>query len=296
LARYATAKLVNNGIVNHDSPVPAFMQVEQDLRRQILGGGVNAETRLPRETDLAELYGVSRMTVRRSLEGLEESGLVRRLHGVGTIVTPPDAPVSVDLSSMISIGDQIRQQGHEPQTLIDVQTIATPTAQIRATLHMEPKETATVIRRLRLSNGRPILINTSWLSTRRFPGLDKAELIDGSLWKTLIAVYNVVPDATDEHFELVEASADEARLLHIDEGDTLIRVTGTTYDRSDHPVEQCYSLWAGNVRFHFASRKIRLRQAGSKEIARSSTDSAGTHKRKPVGSPVRSARRVHSGK
>jgi len=257
VAQFSAAKLINNGFVNHDSPIPAFAQIEQDLRRQILSGGIEAETRLPRETELAELYGVSRMTVRRSLEGLEASGLVRRMHGIGTIVTPPEAPVSVDLSSMISIAEQIRLQGHEPRTMIDVQTIATPTGQIRSALRMDLSETATVIRRVRLSDARPILINTSWLPTNKFPGLDRAELLDGSLWKTLITKYAVVPAATEEHFELVQASADEARLLHVDEGATLIRVTGTTFDSDDTPLEQCYSLWAGSVRFHFSSRKPR---------------------------------------
>jgi GntR family transcriptional regulator len=256
MVQFAAAKLINNGLVNHGSPVPAFMQVEQDLRRQILSGAIHAESRLPRETELATLYGVSRMTVRRSLEGLETAGLIRRMHGVGTIVTPPAAPVSVDLSSMISIAEQIRRQGQEPQTVVDVQTIATPTAMIRAALHLDAVETATVIRRVRLSDTRPVLINTSWLSTKKFPALDTTDLVEGSLWRTLTTRYNVIPSATEEHFELVKASADEARLLHVDEGDTLIRVTGTTYDTQDQPVEQCYSLWAGNVRFHFSSRKV----------------------------------------
>jgi GntR family transcriptional regulator len=248
----AKAALVNNGFVNHESPVPAFIQIEQDLRRQITAGGIAAETRLPRETDLAELYGVSRMTVRRSLERLENDGYIRRIHGVGTIVTPPVAPVLVDLSSMISISEQIRQQGRKPRTEIDIQTIATPTAQIRDRLGLSRSETTTVIRRVRLSDGRPVLINTSWLSTARFPGLDKTDLVDGSLWRTLSTNYNVEPTGTEEYFELVKASADEARLLHVEEGVTLIRVTGTTYDAEGTPVEQCYSLWAGGVRFHVA--------------------------------------------
>ena len=75
------------------------MQVEQDLRRHITSGAIDADARLPRETELATLYGVSRMTVRRSLEGLERGGFVRRVHGVGTIVVPPTTSVTVDLSS-----------------------------------------------------------------------------------------------------------------------------------------------------------------------------------------------------
>lgn len=257
------ATLTIGSFVNHESPVPAFLQVEQDLRRQILSGAIPAEARLPRETELAATYGVSRMTVRRSLEGLENGGLIRRLHGVGTIATPPDRPVAVDLSSMISIAEQIRRQGHEPRTVIDVQTIAIPTPLIRQALGLDETETATVIRRVRLADTRPILINTSWLSTRKFQGLERAELIDGSLWQTLTTNYGVTPASTEEHFELVKASADEARLLHVEEGDTLIRVSGTTFDGDKVPVERCFSLWAGNVRFHFASHRPRSRMRAS---------------------------------
>jgi GntR family transcriptional regulator len=264
LARSHTAKLTISNFVNHESPVPAFMQVEQDLRRQILSGTIQSDVRLPRETELATLYGVSRMTVRRSLEGLETGGLIRRVHGVGTIATPPEVPVAVDLSSMISIAEQIRRQGHEPRTVIDVQTIATPTPLIRSALLLGDNDTATVVRRVRYSDARPILINTSWLPTKRFPGLDRAELLDGSLWKTLTTNFKVTPAATEEHFELVQASADEARLLHVEEGDTLIRVSGTTFDGDDHPVERCFSLWAGNVRFHFSSRKPRKTRVAAK--------------------------------
>lgn len=255
LARPQLAQLTIGTPVSHESPVPAFMQVEQDLRRQILSGTIPAEGRLPRETELAAAYGVSRMTVRRSLEGLEADGLIRRLHGLGTIATPPGAPVAVDLSSMFSIAEQIRRQGQEPRTVVDVQTIATPTPLIREALRLDGAETATVLRRIRFADARPVLINTSWMPTRKFPGLDRAELIDGSLWKTLATSYATTPASTDEHFELVKASADEARLLHVEEGDTLIRVTGTTFDTEGVPVERCFSVWADNVRFHFSTRR-----------------------------------------
>ena len=90
------------------------------------------------------------------------------------------------------------------------------------------------------------------LPTKRFPDLDKTDLVDGSLRRILSTKYDVKPTGTEEFFELVKVSADEARLLHVEEGATLIRVTGTTFDAEGTPVERCYSLWAGGVRFHIA--------------------------------------------
>jgi DNA-binding FadR family transcriptional regulator len=55
---------------------------------EIARGAYQAGERLPRETDLAEQFDVSRGVARECVRGLEERGLVRVKHGRGAIVTP----------------------------------------------------------------------------------------------------------------------------------------------------------------------------------------------------------------
>ncbi|MCX5494010.1 GntR family transcriptional regulator [Kaistia dalseonensis] len=245
---------VDRDLIDHASPVPVFMQVEQDLRRQILNGALKSGGRLPRETELAKLYGISRMTVRRALEGLADARLVRRAHGVGTIVTPPPLPVTCDLGLMISFAEQLRRQGHEAATTVDMQARVVPPAQIRQALAIDDTEQTVVIRRVIAIDHRPIVMNTSWLPAALFPGLDREELSGGSLWSTLLARYDVRTVRADNMVELVNASADEARLLHVEEDAPLLRLTGTVFGENDRRLEYSTALWAGNVRFHFLSQ------------------------------------------
>jgi len=56
----------------------------------IASGRVAPGETLPRETDLAGQFGVSRGVARECLRGLEERGLVRVKHGRGATVTPDD--------------------------------------------------------------------------------------------------------------------------------------------------------------------------------------------------------------
>src|SRR5689334_3095175 len=56
------------------------------LRDQILSGVLAAKAALPKEEDLCEQFGVSRITVRRALSDLAAQGLVQRRHGLGTFV------------------------------------------------------------------------------------------------------------------------------------------------------------------------------------------------------------------
>lgn len=70
-------------------------RLHRNLMRVLIGdivaGRLPAGTRLPRETDLAMQFGVSRGVARESIRGLEERGLVHVKHGKGAAVTTPGA-------------------------------------------------------------------------------------------------------------------------------------------------------------------------------------------------------------
>lgn len=65
-----------------------YGQVAGQLEALALEGPLGEETVLPPEGVLAEQFGVSRGTLRRALDDLEESGLLRREAGRGTFVNP----------------------------------------------------------------------------------------------------------------------------------------------------------------------------------------------------------------
>lgn len=69
-----------------DRTVPRLLsdQVAEDLRQEIRAKKLTGK--LPSELDMAEAYGVSRITVRRALAALIDEGLVTVLTGRGTFV------------------------------------------------------------------------------------------------------------------------------------------------------------------------------------------------------------------
>lgn len=72
--------------------------------------------RLPSESELVELLGVSRMTVHRALRELTADGLVTRTQGVGTFVAEPAQ--RVELLELRDIADDITSNGHIHNTRI----------------------------------------------------------------------------------------------------------------------------------------------------------------------------------
>lgn len=75
--------------INHDSATTVTSQVAADIESDIDAGKVAPDTRLPTELELAEQYGVSRVTVRRAIALLRDRGKVVAVHGRGTYVAIP---------------------------------------------------------------------------------------------------------------------------------------------------------------------------------------------------------------
>lgn len=248
--------------VDHASSLPANVQIEEDLRRLIQGELAGNGTRLPPETALAEMYGVSRMTLRQALRRLADAGFLTRRPGGGTVVTALPSAVSCDLGLMLSMTQQLKLAGYKARSTLQESRVEIPSAAVGQALQLSPKARALHVRRLITVENRPIAINRSWLPERLVPGLQNLDLEEGSLWSTLAKQYALRPDHADNLLEIVPATSYEAEQLQAISADTLVRLTSLIFDRKSRPIEYSIVLWTTkNLRFHFStSRPANLAQ------------------------------------
>lgn len=249
-------------LIDRNSSVPAFIQVEQDLRRQIMSGRVANGSRLPREIILAEKYGVSRVTIRRGLEELEKAGLIERIHGVGTLVRSPAEQISCDLDFMIGFAKQLIQEGYQPKVDIDQHIMVAALPDEFGDWGETAEGPFIFLQRIVKVNDRPLVLNRSWVSSGYCPGLESRSLIGDSLWKTLETCYDIVPDRSDSRIEIVHASTQEAKLLLCNDSAPLLRVQATVRDVKEKIIEYCSVLWSGEVRLKFSSLRPTVRNSG----------------------------------
>lgn len=93
----------------------AYRGITEALRARVTGGEFPPGAELPSESALCVEYRVSRNTVRRALEQLEDEGLIAVLPGRGRVVLPAGAAVAsatpryrsiaADLKAMIESGE-----------------------------------------------------------------------------------------------------------------------------------------------------------------------------------------------
>ena len=74
-------------IVDPKSPIPRYYQLYTSLRSRIREGEFQTGEALPSERQLVEDYGISRITVVKALDILDQEGLIERQQGKGNFVT-----------------------------------------------------------------------------------------------------------------------------------------------------------------------------------------------------------------
>lgn len=138
----------------------------EKVRREIVAGIQSAnyiddDGRLPSEEELARRFRVSRSTIRSALTSLEDSGIVTRLHGVGTYVNDLGIdPGSVWgwLDQASTFEDLIKQSNHAAKTVV-LETDFREAGKSALPLRAEPTVPVLWIRKLFYSDATPVIFS-----------------------------------------------------------------------------------------------------------------------------------------
>lgn len=79
---------------DEDRFTPAYVKIQRYVLSKIESGEYNVGDRLPPETELAQLFSVSRITANKALKELSLTGVIERIKGKGTFVRAVQPPVS----------------------------------------------------------------------------------------------------------------------------------------------------------------------------------------------------------
>lgn len=234
---------MNGRVIHKDNVIPLYHQLKEILREQIANRTYKPHQQIPSEPELQKLYGLSRATIRKAIDGLVKEGLIYRLHGKGTFVAEPIDRQSITLDSFTV---NMRSLGFAPTTTVLENTLLTEVSpELRQKLGLEPGEHVIRLKRLRYLDGEPILLATSYIPAYLVPGMESAEL-SGSLYKTLVELYNVKPSWGEDFIEPVIVSDEDAKYLDVAPGSATLLVERHAYTEDNDLVEVCYSMIRGD--------------------------------------------------
>ncbi|MFT4109268.1 GntR family transcriptional regulator [Propionicimonas sp.] len=186
-------------------PVPKHQQVREFLVGRLVPGEA-----IPSERELVAACGVSRETVRRAIDGLVAEGLLQRSQGLGTFAVRPRLETRLHLASF---SQDMRRRGLVPSTRLLAVDLTEPPADVAAALGIGTGGAAWRVVRCRLADDTPIAHEDGWYPADLLPGLDRHDLVDGSLYTILAEDYGLAVDHADQSLWGEAADAAMARVL-----------------------------------------------------------------------------------
>ena len=222
---------------------PLYLQVEATLKEMIEGVMYSPGDQIPSERELSDLLGVSRMTVRRAVENLIDRGLLERRSTNGTFVSRPQVMRRVDKDFVQGLTQLLKMEGVDPGSrLLSFQVVPAP-LKIAEKLDLRLGASVIIFRRLRLADGLPFCVETSYLPSELLPGLSAEDFANNaSFYDILRERYTVNMVKTDETLKLSFATPDEADLLELEAGDPVLLLRSIIIDHQERRMEYLVSV------------------------------------------------------
>lgn len=209
--------LLLHGELQLDSKIPLHYQLMLIIKRNIVSETIRPGGQLPTEKEFCDAYGISRSTVRGALTELETEGLINRVRGKGTFISKKK--LRRQSGRVYSFSKQMTAMGLEPSSrLLEFETVQAG-EELAHLFKNQPGVELYRIMRLRLADGEPLLLETTFLPVKLYAGLTRDKLGGKqSLYDLLEQEAGIIPYIAEESYESMNFTKKIADLLECPAG------------------------------------------------------------------------------
>ncbi len=246
-------------MINKFSSIPLYLQLKDLIIKKIEDNEFPANSQIPSEQDLCQMYDISRPTVRQAVSELTNSGYLYKEKGKGTFVY--GRKNVIDIKNYSGFTDSILDcQTPAEKNIIDLKNMeSSSVSQLNEIFNFNSSMAVAEITYLSFINNQRnevYSLNKSYISLSLFPDII-SQLKDGkSSIDILRGKYPLIPDKSRSILEIVFADQNDSPLLRVQPGQPLIKLQNTLFSKSGQPVEYIISKYrADNCRLLFENSK-----------------------------------------
>lgn len=241
-------------MINKNSAIPLYDQLVNLLVKEI-EENLRPNDKMLSEREICQVYDVSRTTVRLALTELENMGYIYKQPGKGSFVASLNRDKQ-NLMDYYSFTEQMKQQGKEPQTkIIDFQKVYV-NEYICGKLNVGPTDLVYKLKRLRLADGFPMMVEYTYIPVSDFPELTLDKLNEKPLYNVFNEDYHKIIKLAEEEFSASLVTEKEAAMLDVPIQSACLKLKRVAYDRTNKVVEFTIST-ARSDQFNYKVKHFR---------------------------------------
>lgn len=236
-------------IINKNSPLPIYYQLESHIKGLIEQGILSPGDTIPSEREYAQTYQISRMTVRQAINSLVNEGLLYRKKGSGTFVS--ERKIEQPLQGLTSFTEDMKKRGMVPSSMLLHFEVIPATSFIANQLCIGEDDPVYEIKRIRLADDVPMALETNYLSESMVKGLTE-NIVQASIYSYIEENLGLQISRANQLIEATRASKEEAKLLHIPKDHPMLFIQRNTFLSDGTPLELVFSRYRGDRYKFFA--------------------------------------------
>lgn len=228
------------GTLESVDPAPLYIQLQNRLRQAIHTGALAVNDVLPAERQIAEDFDISRITVRKAIEGLAAEGLIARRRGAGTFVI---RRLEKNFAKLSSFTEDMLARGSKPRSEWLSKTTGTVTPEEALSLGLSPGSEVCRFVRLRYADGTLMALEYTTIPTFCLPPLG---LITSSLYAAL-ELTGHRPVRALQRLRAVSLTEEQAGKLAVMPGEAGLFIERRGFLADGRTCELSHSYYRGDV-------------------------------------------------
>ena len=192
------------------------------------------------EREMCEKYHVSRPTIRKALQMLEEEGTIKVLRGKGAFFLGSGKLVESSFTvgrRKIGFYDQITSQGSIPTSKVLTQDIQPADKLVAAKLKIKRGDPVFCLERVRYVDGEVFSVNSSRISYKLCPKITEHDFSGNASLHHVLESYGLIPHHADRVIEIGHAGEYEAIHLGLSVGEPIAITHTETFDKDGRVLE-----------------------------------------------------------
>jgi len=230
--------------VRNESAQPMYVQIKEVLKQRILEGDYAIHERLPSESEMMKVFGVSRITVRQAVRDLHTEGLVFSSQGKGTFVSRPK--VVQDIQHLQGFGEAMAPQGYDTSTRVICIQEVRASQEVTDALKISQSSMVIELTRIRYLNQEPISVDNSFFPLEIGRSLQSRDLTQ-DIFPMLESEFGVGLGHADLKIEAMVADEETAKHLKVEQGSAVLRIQRLVFSEDGEPIDFEYLSYRGDA-------------------------------------------------
>lgn len=207
--------------------VSKYLIIYNEIKEKVENGNIKPNTKLSSENELMKKYSVSRDTIRKSLNLLEQNGYIQKIKGKGSFVLDINK-FDFPISGLTSFKELANKMGVKSYTILEEFELIKPDDFLMNQLNVSKNSDIWRVIRVREIKEQKIILDKDFFNKKYIPSLTE-DICKDSVYEYIEGELGLKIGFAKKEITVQKATEEDKKYLDLEEYDMIVVVKNYTY-------------------------------------------------------------------